>query len=70
MAGMFTRMSTLRCSNALILKALRVNIVQINNNNNNKRPLTPKSMPPADDEHEKLKTIVHSFITVILKALR
>ena len=27
-----------------------------NNNNNNKRPLTPKSMPPASDEHAKLKT--------------
>ena len=26
------------------------------NNNNNKRPLTPKSMPPAGDEHAKLKT--------------
>ena len=26
------------------------------NNNNNKRPLTPKSMPPAGDEHTKLKT--------------
>ena len=25
-------------------------------NNNNKRPLTPKSMPPAGDEHAKLKT--------------
>ena len=24
-------------------------------NNNNKRPLTPKSMPPAGDEHAKLK---------------
>ena len=24
--------------------------------NNNKRPLTPKSMPPAGDEHAKLKT--------------
>ena len=23
-------------------------------NNNNKRPLTPKSMPPAGDEHAKL----------------
>ena len=28
----------------------------INNNNNSKRPLTPKSMPPAGDEHAKLKT--------------
>ena len=26
------------------------------NNNNNKRPLTPKSMPPAGDEYAKLKT--------------
>ena len=26
------------------------------NNNNNKRSLTPKSMPPAGDEHAKLKT--------------
>ena len=26
------------------------------NINNNKRPLTPKSMPPAGDEHTKLKT--------------
>ena len=26
------------------------------NNNNNKRPLTPKSMPPAGDGHAKLKT--------------
>ena len=25
-------------------------------NNNNKRPLTPKSMPPAGDEHAQLKT--------------
>ena len=25
-------------------------------NNNNKRPLTPKSMPPAGDEQAKLKT--------------
>ena len=25
-------------------------------NDNNKRPLTPKSMPPASDEHAKLKT--------------
>ena len=25
-------------------------------NNNNNRPLTPKSMPPAGDEHAKLKT--------------
>ena len=25
-------------------------------NNNNKWPLTPKSMPPAGDEHAKLKT--------------
>ena len=25
-------------------------------NNNNKRPLTSKSMPPAGDEHAKLKT--------------
>ena len=25
-------------------------------NNNNKRPLTPKSMPPAGDEHAKLRT--------------
>ena len=24
--------------------------------NNNKRPLTPKSMPPAGDEHAKPKT--------------
>ena len=24
--------------------------------NNNKRPLTPKSMPPAGDQHAKLKT--------------
>ena len=24
--------------------------------NNHKRPLTPKSMPPAGDEHAKLKT--------------
>ena len=31
-----------------------VNALQ--NNNNNKRPLTPKSMPPAGDEHAKLKT--------------
>ena len=30
--------------------------VEINNNNNNKRPLTPKSKPPAGDEHTKLKT--------------
>ena len=30
--------------------------VTSNNNNNNKRPLTPKSMPPAGDEHAKLKT--------------
>ena len=29
---------------------------QASNNNNNKRPLTPKSMPPAGDEHAKLKT--------------
>ena len=28
-----------------------------NNNNNNKRPLTPKSMPPAGDEHEDQKMI-------------
>ena len=27
--------------------------VNSNNNNNNKRPLTPKSMPPAGDEHAK-----------------
>ena len=26
-------------------------------NNNNKRPLTPKSMPPAGDEHAKLSNI-------------
>ena len=26
------------------------------NNNHNKRPLTPKSMPPAGDEYAKLKT--------------
>ena len=26
-------------------------------NNNNKRPLTPKSMPPAGDEHAKLKNL-------------
>ena len=26
----------------------------ISNNNNNKRPLTPKSMPPAGDEHQPL----------------
>ena len=26
------------------------------NNNDNKRPLTPKSMPPAGDEHTKLET--------------
>ena len=25
--------------------------VHVNNTNNNKRPLTPKSMPPAGDEH-------------------
>ena len=30
--------------------------IEFNNNNNNKRPLTPKSMPPACDEHAKLKT--------------
>ena len=24
-------------------------------NNNNTRPLTPKSMPPTNDEHAKLK---------------
>ena len=29
---------------------------QHNSNNNNKRPLTPKSMPPAGDEHTKIKT--------------
>ena len=28
----------------------------LNNTTNNKRPLTPKSMPPAGDEHAKLKT--------------
>ena len=28
----------------------------LSNNNNNKRPLTPKSRPPAGDEHAKLKT--------------
>ena len=33
-----------------------VEIILSNNNNNNKRPLTPKSMPPAGDEHAKLKT--------------
>ena len=36
----------------------RVQIVRYSmhgsNNNNNKRPLTPKSMPPAGDEHAKL----------------
>ena len=26
------------------------------NNTNDKRPLSPKSMPPAGDEHAKLKT--------------
>ena len=31
-------------------------LVWVCNNNNNKRPLTPKSMPPAGDEHAKLKT--------------
>ena len=30
-------------------------VPHLNNNNNNKRPLTPKSMPPAGDEHAKLK---------------
>ena len=30
-------------------------IIRISNNNTNKRPLTPKSMPPAGDEHAKLK---------------
>ena len=35
---------------ALVRVVLRVN------NNNNKRPLTPKSMPPAGDKHAKLKT--------------
>ena len=28
----------------------------VDSNNKNKRPLTPKSMPPAGDEHAKLKT--------------
>ena len=34
--------------------------------NNNKRPLTPKSMPPAGDEHAKLKTI-HCAIFYTIK---
>ena len=33
-----------------------VNTTGVKTINNNKRPLTPKSMPPAGDEHAKLKT--------------
>ena len=36
--------------------------------NNNKRPLTPKSMPPAGDEHAKLKTERVAFIVIIITA--
>ena len=38
-------------------------IRKVLDNNNNKRPLTPKSMPPAGDEHAKLKTGKVLFIT-------
>ena len=33
---------------------IKINVLLLMNNN--KRPLTPKSMPPAGDEHAKLKT--------------
>ena len=47
------------CRNRLVQLGVAVQLVLCtseNNNNNNKRPLTPKSMPPAGDEHTKLKT--------------
>ena len=50
---------SINCNNATILQPLplgELRVVSSNNNNNNKRPLTPKSMPPAGDEHAKLKT--------------
>ena len=35
---------------------VQAHVLHVYINNNNKRPLTPKSMPPAGDEHAKLKT--------------
>ena len=40
----------------IIMDKKRIDNIMNDNNNNNKRPLTPKSMPPAGDEHAKLKT--------------
>ena len=40
----------------LVLTTPSIVWLLVDNNNNNKRPLTPKSMPPASDEHAKLKT--------------
>ena len=34
-----------------VYKVADLYYILYNNNNNNKRPLTPKSMPPAGDEH-------------------
>ena len=42
--------------NELINEGIRMDLDTFTYNNNNKSPLTPKSMPPAGDEHAKLKT--------------
>ena len=42
-----------RSHNLLVLNS---QTLKLSHNHNNKRPLTPKSMPPASDEHAKLKT--------------
>ena len=45
------------CRQSAMLKNNKPNAgLNTSYNNNNKRPLTPKSMPPAGDEHAKLKT--------------
>ena len=41
-------------SDSLLPHELNSKVADTTNNNNNKRPLTPKSMPPAGDEHAKL----------------
>ena len=47
---------TINIINLITLLHSAIPLADLFNNNNNKRPLTPKSMPPAGDEHAKLKT--------------
>ena len=44
---------------------MQIIVLQLLNNNNNKRPLTPKSMPPAGDEHAKLQLLDVGYMQYI-----